>query len=59
MTIIELLVFLIGRHDGELVDMRKLSERISRLERWQYWLKGGWAILAGAWGYMLMNLYGK
>ena len=59
MNIIEVLVFLLGRLDGELVEIRKLPDRVSRLERWQYWLKGGWAILAGAYAYRLMSLYGK
>ncbi len=33
----------LGRIEGELVEIRKLSERVSKLELWQSWLKGGWA----------------
>src|SRR5437667_7813293 len=38
----------LGRIEGELVEIRKLSERVSKLELWQSWLKGGWAALAAA-----------
>ena len=48
----------LGRIEGELIEIRKLSQRISRLEQWVSWLKGAWAVLAtacaclfkGAWG---------
>ena len=43
----------LGRIEGELVEIRKLSARVSRLEVWQAWLKGGWAALAGAYAYLL------
>src|SRR2546427_13156333 len=42
----------LGRIEGELVEIRKLSERVSKLERWQSWLKGGWAALAVACVYL-------
>ena len=32
----------LGRIEGELIEIRKLSERVARLEKWQWWLKGGW-----------------
>jgi hypothetical protein len=38
----------LGRIEGELIEIRRLSQRISRLEAWQSWLKGAWAVLA-AW----------
>jgi hypothetical protein len=38
----------LGRIEGELVEIRKLSGRVSRLEMWQSWLKGGWAALTAA-----------
>ena len=41
----------LGRIEGELVEIRKLSERVSKLEQWQSWLKGGWAALGVALGY--------
>ena len=36
----------LGRIEGELVEIRKLSERVTKLEIWQSWLRGGWAVLA-------------
>ena len=36
----------LGRIEGELIAIRKLAERVSRLERWQYWMKGAWAALS-------------
>jgi hypothetical protein len=43
----------LGRIEGELVEIRKLSERVTRLEVRQSWLKGLWAALAAAWVYLL------
>jgi hypothetical protein len=36
----------LGRIEGELIENRKLSQRVSRLEQWMSWLKGAWAVLA-------------
>ena len=41
----------LGRIEGELVEIRKLSARVGRLELCQSWLKGLWAALAAAWAY--------
>ena len=41
----------LGRIEGELIQIRKLNERVSRLEVWQSWLKGAWAVLT-AWCYL-------
>ena len=38
----------LGRIEGELVEIRKLSHRVSQLEMWMSWLKGGWAVLLAA-----------
>src|SRR5205809_375314 len=38
----------VGRIEGELTEIRKLSDRVSKLEQWVSWLKGGWAALAAA-----------
>ena len=38
----------LGRIEGELIQICKLSERVSALEPAQSWLKGGWAILTAA-----------
>jgi hypothetical protein len=50
---------LLGRIEGEFVEVRKLSERVSKLEQWQSWLKGGWAVLAAAFAYVCKAAYGK
>jgi len=42
----------LGRIEGELVEIRKLSERVTKLEIWQSWLKGGWAVLGAAFVYL-------
>ncbi len=49
----------LGRIEGELVEIRKLSERVTKLELWQSWLKGGWAVLAGACGYLCRQALGR
>ena len=49
----------LGRIEGELIEIRKLSERVSALEQMQSWLKGGWAILAAAWAYMFRGTYAR
>ena len=36
----------IGRIEGKLEAFASLSQRVTSLERWQAWLKGGWAALA-------------
>ena len=46
----------LGRIEGELVEIRKLSARVSRLEIWQSWLKGGWAMLAAAYAYIVRGI---
>jgi hypothetical protein len=35
-----------------LSGIQKLFERVSKLEHWQSWLKGGWAFLAAASAYL-------
>lgn len=49
----------IGHIKGEFVEFRKVSERVSILEQWQWWLKGAWAFLAAAYAYMLRGIYGR
>ena len=38
----------VSRMEGELCEIRKLSQRVSRLEQWMFYLKGAWAALAAA-----------
>lgn len=49
----------LGRIEGELVEFRKVSERVAKLEAWQSWLKGGWAALAAAYVYLFKAGFGK
>jgi len=49
----------LGRLEGEVIGIRKLSERVSKLELWQYWLKGGCAALAAAYAYLCRQAFGK
>jgi hypothetical protein len=49
----------LGRIEGELVEIRKLSERVSKIELWQSWLRGGWAVLAAAFAFLFKGTYGK
>ena len=49
----------LGRIEGELVEIRKLSERVTKLEIWQSRLKGGWAVLVAAYVYLCRQAFGK
>jgi hypothetical protein len=54
----EVLVML-GRIEGELVEIRKLSERVRSLEVWQWWLKGAWAVIVAAYLYLVREALGR
>ena len=54
MTVNHKILRLLGRIEGELVEIRKVSARVAQLEQWQAWLKGGWAILAMVVAYFVM-----
>ena len=49
----------LGRIEGELIEIRKLSERVRTLEVCQSWLKGGWAVLVAAYIYLCRLAFGK
>ena len=49
----------LGRIEGELIEIRKLSERVSVLEQCQSWLKGAWAVLAAALACLCREIYVK
>jgi hypothetical protein len=44
----ETILLTLGQIQGEFVEIRKLNERVARLEMWQSWLKGGWVAIAYA-----------
>jgi len=46
MDVLENILLMLGEIKGELVEMRKLHERVARLETWHWWLKGAWAVMA-------------
>ncbi len=49
----------LGRIEGRMDASQNISERVSALERWQSWLKGGFAVLAGAFAYVFKGIYAK
>jgi hypothetical protein len=49
----------VGRIEGRLEEICKLPERVSKLEIWQSWLKGVWAVLAAAIASLGWEVYGK
>ena len=49
----EEILLALGRIEGELVEIRKLSQRVSAIEHWQSWLKGAWAILVAGYAFLL------
>jgi len=57
-TLNEILIRL-GKIEGELIGIRKLSERVSNLEVWQNWLKGAWAAVTAGYVYLCGISFGK
>ena len=49
----------LGRIEGEMIEIRKLNRRVSRLEIWQSWLKGAWAVLVAAYAYLVKGTYAR
>jgi hypothetical protein len=49
----------LGRIEGELIAIRKLSDRVAKLELWQYWLKGAWAVSAVVFMYLCHLAFGR
>lgn len=57
MTINQEILRALGRIEGELIEIRKLSERVSVIEQCQSWLKGAWAVLAAALACLCRAMY--
>jgi hypothetical protein len=55
----EEILMLLGGIKAELVQIRKLSERVCALEQMQSWMKGGWTILLVLLAYLLKASFGK
>ena len=49
----------VSRIEGRFDAMQNIPERVSRLEQWQSWLKGGWVFLLAVFGYAARAIYGK
>jgi hypothetical protein len=47
---------MLGRIEGELIEIRKLSERVTRLEAWQHWIRGA---LVAAYLYLSRQIFSK
>ena len=54
MTVNHKILRLLGRIEGELVEIRKVSTRVTQLEQWQSRLMGAWALLAIVVAYFVM-----
>jgi hypothetical protein len=57
MNVLHEILRALGRIEGELIEIRRLSQRVSMLEQCQSWLKGAWAVLTAAFAYMCSELY--
>ena len=49
----------LGRIEGELREIRKLSQRVSRIEQWMFYLKGAFAALAAACACLCKTAWGR
>ena len=45
MQVYEEILRALGGIEGELKEIRKLSERVAKLEAWLWWLRGAWAVV--------------
>jgi len=52
MTTHDDILLAIGRIEGKLEAYATLAQRVSNLERWQAWLKGGWAAFAAIFAWL-------
>ena len=59
MEVLQQMLLALGRIEGELIEIRKLSQRVSMLEQCQAWLKGACAALMAAMAYVIRTVYGK
>ena len=50
---------MLGEIRGELVEIRKLNNRVSRLEICHSWLKGAWAAVVGMFVYVCRAMSGR
>ena len=53
------ILIMLGRIEGELVEIRKLNHRVSRLEICHSWLKGAWAAVAALFACLCREVFGR
>src|SRR5215467_361007 len=53
MTVLYEILRTLGRIEGELVEIRRLNQRVRHLEMWQSRLKGGWVSMMALYAYLL------
>jgi hypothetical protein len=52
-------LIMLGRIEGELVEIRKLNQRVSALEICHSWLKGAWAAVIALFVYICRGVSGR
>jgi hypothetical protein len=52
-------LIMLGRIEAELVEIRKLNQRVSALEICHSWLKGAWAAVVGMFVYLARAMSGR
>ena len=50
---------ILARMEGKFDALSSLPQRVSNLEQWQSWLKGGLGVLAAGFAYVFKGIYGK
>lgn len=53
------ILIMLGRIEGELVEIRRLNQRVSSLEICHSWLKGAWAAVVGLFVYFFRGISGR
>jgi hypothetical protein len=59
MEILHQILLALGRIEGELIEIRKLSQRVSMLEQSQAWVKGACAAITAALAYLFRAMFAK
>ena len=59
MEVLQQMLLALGRIEGELIEIRKLSQRVSMLEQYQAWLRGACAAIMAILAYLFHVMYAK
>ena len=57
MDTLEEILRALGRIEGQRAGISKLSDRVSKIEQCQSWLKGAWAVLAAGFAFLFRHIY--